>query len=184
VTKIECTPAFLPGMCLLAWFDPLGAFRPFLIAAAAHELGHIAAILLCGGRIDGIRLGLGDASIRTGFLTYRAELVCALAGPAVNLLCFAAFRTRFSAFAAMSLLLGAFNLLPMRPLDGGRLLRAALQCAGRDETALGAASLLTAAALLGAALWGCCWRSCGKNRLLFRRRRDRIGSKPCGRGTL
>lgn len=153
MVKIECSPLFLPGLCLLAWFDPLGAFRPFLIAAALHELGHAAAIWLLGGRIDAVRLGFGDACIRTGFLTYRTETLCALAGPAANILCFAAFCTRFSAFAEMSLLLGAYNLLPVWPLDGARVLRAALLSQGKSLIFLWMASAGTAMILLGAAYW-------------------------------
>ena len=54
------------------------------------------------------------------------ELLSALAGPLVNLICGAAFCMQRPSFAAYSLMLGIYNLLPIWPLDGGRVLRCAL----------------------------------------------------------
>ena len=56
----------------------------------------------------------------------RQELLAALAGPLVNLVCGALFCMRSPAFAAYSLMLGIYNLLPVWPLDGGRAVRCAL----------------------------------------------------------
>ena len=161
--RIELAPSGALFFLLGAWLDPLGAFGPFLLAAAGHELGHLAALRLCGARAERIRLGFGDARIETGFLGWRAELLCALAGPAVNLAAFAAAGERFPVFAAVSLLLGLFNLLPIPPLDGGRMLRAALLAgplAGRAEAICFLTGALTGAALLGAAGYAAArWRA-------------------------
>ena len=54
------------------------------------------------------------------------ELLSALAGPLVNLICGAAFCMQRPSFAAYSLMLGIYNLLPVWPLDGGRMIRCAL----------------------------------------------------------
>lgn len=161
--KIELAPSAALFFLLAAWLDPFGAFGPFLLAAAEHELAHLAALRLCGVRVEGIRLGFGDAQIRTGFLGWRAEFICALAGPAANLLSFPAARIRFPVFAAVSLLLGLFNLLPMPPLDGGRMLRAVLLAgplSGRTDAICIWAGMATGAALLLAA-WrvAVCWQT-------------------------
>ena len=123
--RLELRPGFWLFLLLLAWLDPLDGFFPFLAACALHEAGHLAAIRLCGGSVKGICLDFADAQIETGFLSDRAEMLCALAGPAVNLLCALSLRL-LPEFAVLSLLLALGNLLPIRFLDGGRILHAGL----------------------------------------------------------
>ena len=118
------------GFCLLAvWFAAVNGWRPLALllgAAALHEAGHCLALRLCGVPIRGIRLGVLGAVLEADCsrLSYGRELACVLAGPAANLLCalvLSAVGTPPAA-AGAHLVLGAFNLLPIRPLDGGRAL--------------------------------------------------------------
>ena len=97
-----------------------------LAAAALHEGGHLAALYLLGGRAEGLRVTVFGAALETDAarLSYPAELAVVLAGPAVNLLCglvLSALGAWTAAGAHLSLC--AFNLLPVRPLDGGRALQ-------------------------------------------------------------
>ncbi len=101
------------------------------LAVLAHEIGHILAIMKLGGRIKEIRLECVGALIRYdgAQMSYIAELVTAFAGPVMNLITalLAAFMgKRFGQFwfalSGFSLVLGAFNLLPIAVLDGGRML--------------------------------------------------------------
>lgn len=58
-----------------------------------------------------------------GILSYGSEILCAFAGPAVNLmLSFAAAKVGVFAFAGLNLAMALFNLLPLGVLDGGRAL--------------------------------------------------------------
>ena len=78
------------------------------------------------------------------------------AGPCVNFLAYMALRRQMPAFAAVNLLLGAYNLLPIMPLDGGRMLLAALYLRLPEQTAwlVGRVwSLLVITCLLVLALW-------------------------------
>lgn len=111
---------------VLAALDRSGSVLPILLAMAVHELAHLAAVRLCGGQVRSLTLCFADLRIRADGLGYRQELLVALAGPLVNLVCGALFGQRFAAFAAYSLLLGLYNLLPIWPLDGGRMVRCAL----------------------------------------------------------
>ncbi|MBQ9347183.1 MAG: hypothetical protein IJT94_07585, partial [Oscillibacter sp.] len=120
-----------PGFCLLlAWFAAANGWKPLLLvlsAAAVHEAGHLLALRLLGGTVRGLRVSVQGAAldIDSACLTYGRELLCLLAGPAANFLLAAAsasglLKTRLDALTGASLLLGLYNLAPVRPLDGGR----------------------------------------------------------------
>ena len=124
--RLDLAPGFAAALCLLRLLAEPRVFYAFLAAAAAHEAGHVMAIYLVGGRVTGIRLGMCDAKIETRGLGYRQEIFCALAGPGMSVLVCLALRKAYATCAAISLLLGLFNAMPVYPLDGGRALRAGL----------------------------------------------------------
>ena len=59
-----------------------------LLAALCHELGHILAVKLTGGRVLAIRLRAGGARIETAPMSPGRTAFCALAGPAAGALTF------------------------------------------------------------------------------------------------
>jgi Zn-dependent protease len=91
-------------------------------AASVHELCHIAALYLCNTSIHCIRIDLGGATIVTAPLPPLQELLCAAAGPLGSFLCLLTVR-KFPLFAFCGLIQGMYNLLPLYPMDGGRVLR-------------------------------------------------------------
>jgi stage IV sporulation protein FB len=157
--RADLGAAILPAVLALLG----GAYLLLLtvIAVAAHELGHYLALRRRGGEVQAVRLELTGVSMEYGgALSYGGELSLALGGPAASLalaaLC--AFFGRVSAFAplyhlsGLSALLGAFNLLPVYPLDGGRALYSAvshifgLDAADAVTRVLGGAAVLAALA--------------------------------------
>lgn len=135
------------------------------VAAAVHELGHLAAIRALGGRVDRFSLTGVGAVIRPRrerVFTYGEECVVALAGPAASLLlawAAAAWGRRFGGVDAylltgVSLALGVFNLLPAGPLDGGRVLRAVVTWLAGPGAGEGVCGLLTKGLALGLAVLG------------------------------
>ena len=157
VGKIDLAPGFAAALCVLRLVARPEAFAAFLAAAAAHEAGHLLTLWLLGADILSVRLGFLDARIGTNTLGYREEAVCALAGPAASVLFCVLFRKLAPTFAAISLLLGLFNALPVFPLDGGRALRAGLGLVLPLETAQKICGIVSAAFLtagLAAALLG------------------------------
>lgn len=156
--KIQVSPA----SCLLpAWFAAANGWRPLLAVLAAaliHECGHFLVLRLCGARVYALRLGVLGAVLETDCarLPYGRELAGIVSGPAANFLAAAGLaaasrfraaafaRSPFAALCGANLALCAFNLLPVRPLDGGR----ALECA--VSWAAGPAAGDTAARWIGA----------------------------------
>lgn len=125
--RLDLTPGFPAFLAAVWYFDSCGIFWPFLAAMTVHELAHAVVLLLLGGEIESVRLSFAQVELRTGLLSDRTELWSTAAGPGINLLCGWLFRRWMPAFAAVSLLLALFNLLPVWPLDGGRLLRTLLR---------------------------------------------------------
>ena len=127
-----CRVRFTGGFVLLAaWFVLANGWEPLLTvlgAAAVHELGHWLVLRMLGAEVTGFRLSALGAVLETDSrrLSYGGELAAVLAGPGANLLCAALLTVlwgpRCAVFTGANLVLCAFNLLPVRPLDGGRAL--------------------------------------------------------------
>ena len=127
---------FLPGILwLLAvlWFEGLYSLLMVGLSALFHECGHLLAFSLLGlpaPRLVPVARGVRFAAPCT--LSYREELLIALAGPLANLICFLIglatgdFAPALRAFGDISLLTGLCNLAPMGALDGERILRCLL----------------------------------------------------------
>lgn len=155
-----------------------GSFYPLwvLCFSMIHEAGHLLAIRHFGGHAEKIcSMGQGF-EIRFNGLSYRQEFFAAAAGPFTNFLIFIPFSLLalltesnglwYCAFS--NLLLAIINLLPIYPLDGGRMLSCIL--APRYESAvrqkaLQIAGLCAILPLLAAAFWQ--FLSSGYNLSLF-----------------
>ena len=161
---IELRPGFFVFAIVLAALDRSGSVLPILCAMTVHELAHILAMLACGGRIRKLTLRFADFQILSSGLGYRQELFAALAGPLVNLVCGAAFCMQRPVFAAYSLFLGIYNLLPVWPLDGGRMIRCILLARlplGQAERVSGTISYCVCGLLLAAGLFLTFFRKTG-----------------------
>ena len=124
-----------------------------------HEYGHLSCMKHYGMKTRGIYLIplLGAAAVaEDNFPTRRAEATVALAGPLTGAmlaagtgLAYVATRNgAFAAAAAWMALINLFNLLPVVPLDGGRVVKS-ITCSVGSRTGLAA---LIAGMLLGAVL--------------------------------
>ena len=119
-------------LALLLLILPLRWVFAVAAAVAVHELGHYLAVRGCGGNISGFRLGLMGAYLETSQLQNWQEILCILAGPAAGLLLL--FLSRwFPRLAICGALQSVYNLLPVYPLDGGRVLRCAAGLLGAGE---------------------------------------------------
>ena len=131
-----------------------------------HEYGHLRCMKHYGMRTRGIYLipFFGAAAVAgEDFPSRRAEATIALAGPltgavlagGTGLLYFATRNGAFAAAAAWMALVNLFNLLPVVPLDGGRVVKSIACSIGSRVglVAVIAGMLLGATLALAADLW-------------------------------
>lgn len=122
---------------LAAIVSPVTIVLSVLAAAALHECGHLLALRAFHVPVEGLRLSaFGAVLYARGArrLSYGRELAVTLAGCGMNLACgflTAALSLHYVwadgfAFAGAHILLCAFNLLPIPPLDGARALSLAV----------------------------------------------------------
>ena len=116
---------------LLYFFDAGGVICALVPAALAHELGHLLALRLCRARLTRVEISLSGVQMDYApRLEGGRAVLCFLSGPAAGLLYALAACTLGGAFwqmsGAVSFALSAFNLLPILPLDGGRVVAALL----------------------------------------------------------
>lgn len=129
--RIRQPEVLLIGLWFALTHDPLGIVRISLLCSLLHECGHIAVWVAFTGRLPVLELSPGGIGLCLGTvqLPARREAILAAAGPTANFLMvgimFLMVQHRASYwgwfFLATNLLVGAFNLLPVGPLDGKRI---------------------------------------------------------------
>ena len=121
--NVSISPTFLLSIALHLYFGFSAWLKNLLLAAFLHECAHAVALWYFNVQIRSLRLTSLGAVMRVGSISYRRELICAAAGPAMNALLAAATILPYPLFGFCNLGLLSFNLLPLYPLDGGRIMR-------------------------------------------------------------
>lgn len=162
IPGVEVSPLFLlllPVMFLAGYGVEFSAvFATMLL----HELGHVAAAVLAGGKVYAVKIlpvGL-NATIEEGACDRWGRIIIYFSGPCVNLLlCVLCLgidsyylppsdNMRF--FISINIYLAIFNMVPLLPLDGGKMLRELL--AARIGLFLASSRMRKASAVLSAVL--------------------------------
>lgn len=129
--RIEAGACILLAALLLVL--PLNWLIAAAMAAVFHELCHYAAARMMGIRIIGFTVGANGCLLSTEPMGMRQEVLCAAAGPVGSLFMVLLIRW-FPRLAICAAIQGLYNLLPIYPLDGGRILRCALSLLIRDDS--------------------------------------------------
>ena len=105
---------------------PLKWLVAAVLAAVFHELCHYAALRWRGVRVFGLSVGKEGMRMETEEMMAMDMLLCVAAGPLGSLLLVQTVRL-FPELALCGLVQGAYNLLPIYPMDGGRIIRSVLE---------------------------------------------------------
>jgi len=134
-------PRIIPGWTTgQYWLLAAGTALLFFASVLAHELSHAIVARRLGLKVGGITLFIfgGATSIETESTSARDEALIALAGPFASLIIGSLLlvsgalipqpeiQALVGWLGIINVVLGAFNLVPGYPMDGGRVLRAVL----------------------------------------------------------
>jgi stage IV sporulation protein FB len=147
--RVEVRPAAALLFALALFFDTDGLVSAMVPAICVHELGHVLLLKLCGRRVTCLRVGLAGLELDYApGLDGLQGVLCAAAGPIAGgvyaLTACSVGKPFWTVSGAASFVLTVFNLLPIAPLDGGRVLCALLPGIAGRRSSFAAAALLLA----------------------------------------
>ncbi len=145
-TKIYISFFFMAAITLMLATDRTGYMLPTLFAVIVHEAAHLFVMWVQDSAPLSIRLIPASVQINKRFsFSPKNDVLIAVAGPAANLILSSCLYFNYAAFgnltvlyySLLNLIIGCFNLLPVRGLDGGTILYT-LICKfwGEDKAAL------------------------------------------------
>lgn len=145
--KLKISPGFFLIGALAVLMLPFRWVLGMVLAAMVHEVFHCIAIFLTGGQVLCVSLGPFGARIDASPMSSYKEALCALAGP-VGSFSMLLISEQLPEAALCGLIQGMFNLLPVYPLDGGRILHCLL-----PESVCQGFRVFTLILLTGICLW-------------------------------
>lgn len=103
-----------------------------MVFAFIHELGHLLAGILLGLKVKGIDVMPFGVSINFEDYSNKyiaKKIIIAMAGPLVNVIIviLGIYNNWEEEIIYANILIGLFNLIPLYPLDGGRILKYIIQ---------------------------------------------------------
>ena len=144
--SLKIHPVFLAVVALSVLLGNAGLVMAFMLAIAIHECAHILTAKAVGLNVESMYvLPFGCAAEISGYenAEYAKEIITAAAGPAVNIFtaCVLTLLPKMylddmmMLFIWANVTLAAINMLPVLPLDGGRIMMAAMKSFLNERTA-------------------------------------------------
>lgn len=134
--KIEINLKIFFLLILLLMFDNINTYLIFLFFILVHELAHLIVGILIGGKPQKMTLSIFGVSIE--FYSYGknktfSKIIFFFIGPLINILigimCYKYMKdsNEKTLIVYTNFALGIFNLLPILPLDGGKIMKEILK---------------------------------------------------------
>jgi len=130
MSKVKVTYPFAIMMAVFIFFDSENKLLLTVFSMLIHEMGHISALLYKNIPIQKIIIGMTGANIVYGndrLTSYADDIFIAVMGSVFNFITVVIslfveniFSLDMSFFIGINAVLGAFNMAPIIPLDGGR----------------------------------------------------------------
>ncbi len=128
-TDVKISFSFAATVTCMLILDKSGVCAEALFCCFVHEAAHIVCLLICGEKPALVELSFYGIKLeRMPVCSRRYDVLVYVSGPAANFILYAVFALCASKvssaqnLAVISLVTGAFNMLPCRPLDGGNIL--------------------------------------------------------------
>lgn len=184
--QVRVSSGFFIVSAILLLTLPLQWAAALFLSSLIHEVCHLFALKLTGVSVCGLRLTAGGAYLQTAEMSPLQESVSALAGPmgALLLLLTARWMPRTAICAAIQ---SAYHLLPLYPLDGGRVIRGLTRYFGwpRIISRLLEWGVILLLSLSGICYWGSAvgvWLLAGVSAIIFRVIQEKYLAKNGGTG--
>lgn len=136
--NISFHPLFIMLCCVLIYYGYVGLLCSYLLCLMIHEIAHSLAAARLGYKLNHIKVMPHGISIggNNVFFSYKDEIIIAISGPLSNFVLLILILSMWWLwpityvytldFFAANVVIGVVNLLPVYPLDGGRVLLALL----------------------------------------------------------
>lgn len=136
--NISFHPLFIMLCCVLTYYGYVGLLCSYLLCLMIHEIAHSLAAARLGYKLNHIKVMPHGISIggNNVFFSYKDEIIIAISGPLSNFVLLILILSMWWLwpityvytldFFAANVVIGVVNLLPVYPLDGGRVLLALL----------------------------------------------------------
>lgn len=127
--KYSIHPAFLLLLLMIAFYGNIALYSVMMISLVIHELGHFLAAKFVGVQVDTCKIMPygGEMTLKHEMqLSYRQLIIVAMGGPIATIigivLSLLLPPLLKGLFIEIQLFILCINLLPIWPLDGGRIL--------------------------------------------------------------